>query len=159
MQGPLYYRPDAGPILTPVDPLEAAGPFVGVPWRPRGATPSGWHCGGCVAYLRRLIWGLESPGLEGLGVTPAEVRSVDRVEELVLAGVQAWRPVECRPGAVILFEVRKRLAHVGLVLSATDFVHSFGGEETTILPIDRRPWSARIRGFYDTADEPSVYRP
>lgn len=135
-----------------------AAPYVGVPWRPRGATPAGWHCGGCVAYLRRLIWGVDSPGLAGEDVSPAEVRSVDRVEALILEGMAAWQPVECRPGAVILFAIKDRPAHVGLVLSASDFVHSFGGQETTILRLADRPWSKRIRGFYDTAP-PSVPRP
>lgn len=127
-----------------------AAPFVGVPWIPRGDAPTGWDCRGCVAYLRRHIFGLESPGMTRDAYTAADVRSPERVEELVLERVGLWRPGDARPGAVILFQVFGRAAHVGLVLSSTDFVHSFGGQETTILRLDAPAWGHRVRGFYDT---------
>lgn len=90
--------------------------------------------------------------------TTTDLRSPETLERLVLERITAWRPVEARPGAVILFEVYRRPVHVGLVLSRSDFVHSYGGQETTILRLDNPSWSDRIRGYYDTADS-SVYRP
>ena len=158
MQGAIYHRPNAGPVLTALDPVLAAAPFVGVPWRPRGDDPAGWDCRGCVAYLRREIFGLESPGMTREFYSAADVRSPEAVERMMLERMGAWAEVPARPGAVVLFRVFGRNAHVGLVLSSSDFVHSFGGQETTILRLDDRAWSDRIRGFYDTA-EPSVYRP
>lgn len=90
--------------------------------------------------------------------TAADVRSPEAVERMILERAGAWSEVEPRPGAVVLFRVFGRNAHVGLVLSGADFVHSFGGQETTILRLDNPAWSGRIRGFYDTDRQPSVYR-
>lgn len=79
-----------------------------------------------------------------------DVRDPETVERLLLERMDQWDQVGPVPGAVILFHVFGRDAHVGLVLTATDFVHSFGGQETTILRLDDPQWSRRIRGYYDT---------
>lgn len=94
--------------------------------------------------------------MDGDFYSSLDVRSAERVESLIMERMGEWRPVEPRPGAVILFRVWNRDAHVGLVLSPTDFVHSFGGEETTILRLENDKWAKRRRGFYDTTrgDDP-----
>lgn len=127
-----------------------AAPYVGVPWKARGDDPAGWDCRGCVRFLRRRIWDLESPGMGNDFYSAVDVRDPEKLEKLLLARLVAWRPVDPTPGAVIVFRVFGRDAHVGLVLTATDFVHSFGGQETTILRLDDPQWSPRIRGCYDT---------
>ncbi len=150
MQGPLHDRSHAGPVLNPV---AAAAPYVGIPWRARGRTPDAWDCLGCVRFLRRKIFGLETPGFGLDTYTSTDVASSAEVERLVHASLSQWVQVPPRPGAVIVFRVFDRDAHVGLVLSRSDFVHSFGGQETTILRLDDHSWSRRIRGFYDTSDD------
>lgn len=158
MSGALYHRQNPGPVLTRRDPVRAAAAYVGVPWRARGDDPAGWDCRGCVVYLRREIFGLASPGMGRDFYTAADVKSAATVEGMIRDRSAAWVPVQAAPGALILFEVFGRAAHIGLVLSGTDFVHSFGGQETTILRLDHPAWSRRIRGFYDTAD-PRLSRP
>lgn len=82
--------------------------------------------------------------------TAADVASAETVESLIRERLSLWRSVGQRPGAVVLFEIFGRTAHIGLVLTAREFVHSFGGTETAILRLDDPSWSRRVRGFYDT---------
>lgn len=146
----------------------AAAPFVGVPWKARGDDPAtGWDCRGLVRYLRRLIFDKPSPGMGRDFYTVADVRSWETIESLVAERMGAWElvapfaaeePLAVRlarlatlpPGSVLLFEVFQRRAHIGLVLSAANFVHTFGGQDTTILRLDDSTWAHRVRGAYDT---------
>lgn len=157
MSRALYHRQDARPLL--MDPVRAAAPYVGVPWRPRGDSPEGWDCRGCVRFLRREIFGLESPGMARDSYSFSDLRSPERREELIRERIALWRPVSARPGAVIVFRAFGCDSHVGLVLSASDFIHSLGGQETTILRLDDVTWFPRIRGFYDTENDDRAPRP
>lgn len=157
--------------MTPAEVLAAAGQFVGVPYKEHGDTPAGWDCRGCVRHLRREIFGLESPGMDPAEYTVRDVKDLDLVADLMAARRGLWRelarfedepPAErvrqvgtLRPGAVILFSVFGRDAHVGVLLTRRDFAHTLAGQETTILRLDGDRWSSRIRGAYDTSrDDP-----
>lgn len=99
------------------------------------------------------MFGLQSP--DGSELYQAlEVREPSKVEAIFAAQMAAgWRPVDLRPGAVLLFEVFGRAAHVGLALSRRDFIHALEGAETAIVRLDDR-WSSRLRGAYDTDGDP-----
>jgi len=88
--------------------------------------------------------------------TSADAMHPDTVEALIRRRLDDWRPVPVRPGAVLLFSIFGRAAHMGLVLTASDFVHSLAGQDTTILRLDDPSWSRRIRGSYDTSDAAPV---
>ena len=132
--------------------LAAASRFVGVPYVPHGSTPDGWDCWGCTRYLRRELFGLQSPSWSEV-YSAADARDLGRVEELVRERLDAWRPVDVRPGAALLFRVFNRDAHVGLMLTRLEFIHTLAGQETTIVRLDDSRWANRLRGAYDTAPE------
>lgn len=149
MQGSLHHGAHPG---ARVSPSAAAARFVGAPYRPHGEDPvDGWDCLGLVRYLRREIFGLETPSYRGL-YSAADAVSPDNVERLLRSNMAAWRPVAPRPGAVVLFHWFGRDAHVGLILSASDFIHTHAGQDTTILRHTAEPWARRVRGTYDTLD-------
>jgi cell wall-associated NlpC family hydrolase len=138
--------------VTDAERLALALPFVGVPWSPRGEAPPAWNCWGCVRYLRRLIFGKDSPSFAE-AYNAADVADLARVETLISERLGSWTPVAPRPGAVLLFEQFGSVCHVGLVLTRADFVHTLGGTETTICRMRDQRWSRRMRGAYDTADQ------
>jgi cell wall-associated NlpC family hydrolase len=146
--------------VTDSEALAAAAHMVGVPWLPKGEDPAvGWNCWGCVRYGRRQIFGLESPSW-AQDYTSADVASRERVEELIAARMGGWEETEIRPGAVLLFRTFGRDCHVGLVLTRSDFIHTFGGTETTILRLNDPHWARRIRGAYDTRrQDRGLYQP
>lgn len=165
MQGPVHHRPHAGLVrLTPAA-------ILAVPYVEHGDTPAGWDCRGLVRHLRAELFGVDSPGMGPESYSAVDVRDRDLVERLMLERMGLWRELErfdeetgaeraarvgrLAPGAVILFSVFQRDAHVGLLLSPREFVHTIAGQGTTILRLDNARWSGRIRGAYDTRDRPS----
>lgn len=153
MQGALYRRPGAGPLrVTPEErrALRAAAPFVGAPYKKHGSTPDGWDCWGCARYLAREAFGVDVPGW-GEVYSALDVKRPDEVERLILEHLSAWEEVEVRPGAFLLFEVFGRRAHVGLMLTRRDFVHTLAGQETTIVTLAGSTWQNRLRGAYELA--------
>lgn len=151
MQSPLHRQPDTRPILTPRNTLAAASAYVGTPYLAHGRSAAGWDCWGCVAHIRREIFGLPSP--DGGDLYHAlEARDGAKVEALFAAQIAtAWREVPLRPGSVLLFEVFGHAAHVGLALTPREFIHALEGTETAILRLSDR-WAGRLRGIYDTYD-------
>lgn len=103
-----------------------------------------------MAYLRRELFGLQSPDASDLYL-PHETRDAGQVEALFAAHMGGWVEVPVRPGAVLLFEVFGRAAHVGLALTRREFIHAIEGTETAILRLSGR-WESRLRGAYDTSD-------
>lgn len=154
MQGAVYHRPHARALRLTISGREAlkrAAPYIGTPYKRHGQEPAtGWDCWGCVRYLRREIFGLESPSWAEV-YSVADVNDLEKVEGLIRKHLDAWRPVEVRPGAALLFEIFGRGAHCGLMLTATEFVHSLAGQETTLVRLDDSRWVNRLRGAYDTA--------
>lgn len=131
--------------------LERAAAFVGVPYIAPGGDLNGWDCRGCVRYCREALFSLPSPGLDSVVYSRQDARDIDEVERLVRANMAAWRPVTPRPGAVLLFSIYQREAHVGLFLGAGEFIHALAGAGTVIAPL-RGAWARRLRGAYDTVD-------
>lgn len=153
MQGPIYRGQDAGPLLvTPEErrALKAAAPFVGVPYLKHGSTPAGWDCWGCARYLRQEVFNLETP-LWSEAYTALDVRRPAEVERLILEHLAEWREVPVGPGAVLLFEIFGRRAHVGLMLTSREFVHTLAGQETAIVRLAGSIWQDRLRGAYELA--------
>lgn len=131
------------------DPLAAAVPFLGVPYRRHGDDPAtGWDCRGCVAYLRRAIFDLPSPGMDRDAYSVAQAADPAEVARLMAERRGLWREVPVRPGAVLLFDFLGHAAHVGLALTPSEFVHTLEGQETTIVRL-ADSWSRRLRGAYD----------
>lgn len=152
-------RPDAAALVES---------YCAVPYQAHGDTLAGWDCRGCVRHARAELFGLESPGMGREFYSTLDVRDLDAVESMMAARMALWRPLavfDDEPadhrartvgrlpgGAVLLFRVFKRDAHVGLLLNRRDFLHTMAGQQTTVARLT--DWAGRIRGAYDTDREP-----
>ena len=146
MQVQLHLGADAVSVLA------EAGQFVGVPYRLGGRSPAGWDCWGCVAHVRQALFGKVTPSWAETyspldGANP--VRLADVVERLIRERLDAWSPCPPRPGAVALFSLYGRPAHVGLMLDGVVMLHALGGCETALERIDGPRWASRLIGCFD----------
>ena len=127
---------------------ERASFLLGSPYVLNGFDPSGWDCRGLVSWCRREWNGRLSPGMDGF--FPAEeATDVDQVQELMLAQVHAWEQTEPQLGAVALFTVRQRIAHVGYMLNDHEFLHAREGYGTTTNSLYDKKWQRRFKGAYE----------
>jgi cell wall-associated NlpC family hydrolase len=133
-------------------PLQAAGAYVGAPYRLHGRDEAGWDCWGLVAALRGRIFGRPTPSWSELygpedGASAAAL--AEKVERLIRGHMAGWTPCAPRAGAVALLTVFGREAHVGLMLGPLDFIHVLAGSATAISRLNEPRWRTRFAGAYD----------
>lgn len=130
------------------DILKVVRPYLATPWVRHGDQPlAGWDCFGLLKFGRREWFGRPTPHLAEAW-TPEVAADPARVEARIREGLAAWREVEPRPGAAILFEVLGRVCHVGLLLTDRHFIHADEAAGTTVEDVRGR-WGRRVRGFHD----------
>ena len=133
--------------------LSAAAAYVGVPYRLHGRDLEGWDCWGCVGFARQALFGKGTPCwaevFDQIEPHASAARIPEAAEALIRERLSAWREVSCGPGAVVGLLVYGRLAHVGLMLDRTHFLHAMSGARTVITRLTDPRWSGRVRGFYD----------
>lgn len=130
-----------------MDIIKAADRYVGVPYRIHGRDLSGWDCWGCVRFARQELFGKVSPSWSE-AYNALDFRNPEALESIIKAHMDGWREVSITPGAVILFRVMNRDAHVGLYLGKGLFLHTLYNCETAIVPLE--DWNHRIVAVYDT---------
>ena len=138
-------------------PLQAAAPFVGVPYRLRGRTLDGWDCWGCVRHARAAIFGLDSPDWsEAYAATDGVTADTlaETTERLVRERIVAWTAVEPEPSAVALMSIFGRRAHVGLMLTDDEMLHAFGRAATVVERISSPRWKGRLVGCFQHGSRP-----
>jgi cell wall-associated NlpC family hydrolase len=122
--------------------------LVGKPfaWGARG--PHEFDCYGLVQEVCRRM-GRRVPDF----VSPEMQRSL---ADAAMEQQTLWTPVPCRPGAVALIEVKRRvdghiktdLGHVGVVLPGSRLIHCWEGTGGVTIE-DLWLWERRIEGFYE----------
>ena len=55
------------------------------------------------------------------------------------------------PGDVVVFTVGRAIGHVGVMLTATDFVHSIQGRKVQLSNRTVPPWIGRVAGYWRAA--------
>jgi len=127
---------------------EAAEKVLTVPYKLNGFDLSGWDCRGCVAWGRRNWLGLDSPGMDGwYPVEQAENPTF--VAQAMQERVAAWKKCELKAGAVVLLRVGERVAHVGLMLDAHNFLHARRVYGTCVDTFQKKTWLRRLEGAYE----------
>lgn len=131
--------------------LAKAAGYIVVPYRLHGATLEGWDCLGLVRTLRETLFARPTP--YGVGFyTRQDADDPDRRGALFDDGVKAWAPCEAKPGAVLLFSILGRPAHVGLLLTRRLFIHARDESTGTVIEELRGPWARRLLGCFDARD-------
>lgn len=113
--------------MTP-DLYALAAPLIGeAPYLDRGRSPAGWDCWGLIHWTREHWLGKPTPSYADL-YSEIDFRTPERralkTAAMIAAEIAAWDQVAPRPGAVALFTLYGRPVHVGLMLSARDFLHA-----------------------------------
>lgn len=118
--------------------------YVGIPYRAEGRDWWGCDCWGLVVLVYRERLGIELPTHAGY-VDPLSADAADAVS----TGKLAWRPVESpQPMDGVLFRIKGRPHHIGLVIREGWMLHTAAGKDSCIEPYTRPYWSARVEGFY-----------
>lgn len=135
-------------------PFERAAALVGIPYRLQGAALDGWDCLGCGRYVRTTLFGLPWRS-DGVEYSVGDAISAQRRAARINGALGDWTRLgdqasDIRPGAVLLFRYFGSPSHIGVALTATDFIHCDEGAGTVIVDFDREPqWQRRLRGVYD----------
>lgn len=132
-----------------MDPLRAAQPFVGVPYVLHGRDPTGWDCWGCVRWVRRAVFGLDSPCWGEVYADEAAGRA-DLWAALIAERLDAWTECEPKPGAVALIGRLGVEGHVGLMLTRNDLIHVERDSLTVVARRDAGPLLRRSFRFFET---------
>ncbi len=126
--------------------IELVQDLVGMPYRLGARLPGpATDCFGLVMECCRRI-GRTIPDPYQSSERPMDVKQwiADRLD--------GWRPCQAPvAGGVVEFRSHDQPAHVGFLLSATDFLHSTKKTGAVISRIDRAPWNTRVIGFYTYA--------
>ena len=127
---------------------EAAKHVLEVPYVINGMGPTGWDCRGLVSWCRRTWLNLPSPGMDGW--YPVEnAQNPDFVAMAIKERMDAWVESEKAAGAVVLFSVRQRVAHVGLMLDSHNFIHARENYGTSVNTLQDKKWLRRFEGAYE----------
>ena len=127
--------------------IKAAVEYVGVPYVIHGRDLSGWDCWGCVSVLRDRLFGKPTPSWVD-AYNAVDFQQPDKIADIISERMEGWRPVEERPGAVLLFRTLGAACHVGLYLERGQFIHALHKCDTVIVPLDS--WKGRLVAAYDT---------
>lgn len=128
--------------------LAKAAEYLDVPYRLHGAGCDGWDCLGLVRQLRLKLFDRGTP--YGVGFyTRQDADDPDRRGALFDEGVRSWRRCEPAPGAVALFSILGRPAHVGLLLTRRVFIHARDEATGTVIEDMAGPWARRLVGYFD----------
>ncbi|KQV66645.1 NlpC/P60 family protein [Caulobacter sp. Root343] len=128
--------------------LAKAAGYLVVPYRLHGAGVGGWDCLGMVRTLRHELFGLSTP--YGVGFySRQDADDYERRGALFDDGVKAWARCEPVPGAVALFNILGRPAHVGLLLTRRIFIHARDESTGTVIEDMAGSWARRLVGYFD----------
>ena len=110
--------------------------YLGIPYRLGGSSKKGMDCSGLVKQIYLKVFGIELPR-----------HSSHQSSFPMLAKVPED---ELNPGDLIFFSSnrkRKRINHVGIYLSDSNFIHAVRNKGVTISSLKNQYWRSRIRAM------------
>ena len=115
--------------------------YLGIPYRLGGSSKKGMDCSGLVKHIYLRVFGIELP------------RHSSRQSSFpMLAKVPED---ELTPGDLIFFSSnrkKKRISHVGIYLSDSNFIHAVRTKGVTISSLKNQYWRSRVRAMKRHAD-------
>lgn len=123
------------------------GRFVGLPFADHGRDATGADCWGGVRLVLRELCGLVLPDY---GKGYAHTGDSDGIAVAIRDGLVAdFQKVERpRPFDLVIFNIAGKPWHVGVVVSATQFLHWPEGQSSRIERFTDRMWARRVEGYY-----------
>ena len=122
-------------------------PYIGLPFENKGRGPACYDCWGLLRLLYADLKGQALPSLDG-GYSDAHDSA--RVERLALREIsRAWEKVETpQPYDAVVFYMRGKASHIGMMIDADHFIHTLPGRESCIERINSSIWNRTREGFY-----------
>lgn len=118
--------------------------YIGAPFAEKGRGPA-YDCWGLVHAIYREQLGIDVPSYDD-----RYFRTLDKnIPGILTAESKKWTRVRwAQPGDVVLFRIKGRVRHVGIVTAPGRMIHTLAGCETCIERYDTPLWRPRIDGFY-----------
>src|SRR5471032_2895422 len=115
--------------------------LIGTPFKYGGRGPDSFDCYGLCLHLFERDFGMKPPDY---GVS----EDFGRIQALMTSAAVFWTPITyAKPGSLVLFRVGRYIAHCGVVVSDSEFLHTW--EQSGGVVKERlEHWKNRIVGFY-----------
>lgn len=114
--------------------------LLGIPFGYGGRGPDVFDCYGLQEELHRRL-GQQIPDVR----SPAQQALI---ADLLGNEVQQWTPCHRGPGAVLTFRIGRYISHVGMMLSQTQFIHTWEGARLGVAVERVADWERRITGAF-----------
>jgi len=145
-------------MVVPWDIEARCAGLIGAPFQPKGDSPTGWDCRGCVRWCLSLC-GADVPDYrERYDAAIVSVSGRDERARILAEGLAAWRPVEPQAGAVALLEWLGVAGHVGFMISPRRILHADSRCGTALLDLDDAAADYRLRGAFVPAHITQIER-
>jgi cell wall-associated NlpC family hydrolase len=124
--------------------------YVNIPFQDKGRSLAGCDCYGLLALILREQFSVELPSYVGAYASAYEM---EETASLIAGRLPAdgWRRVtdRPRPGDGVVLRLLNRPWHVGVMVTATDFVHVFEDQGVSAIErLDSPRWARRVVGVY-----------
>lgn len=125
-----------------------ANDYVGIPFESKGRSKNGADCWGLVRLVYEDELGIELPDFGELYRSPASYSDIGRGIQSDLF-MDLWRPIE-KPesGDLIIIRWANNPAHVGIIASETEMLHTLQATDAVIQKFTSRIYLTRIWGFF-----------
>lgn len=122
--------------------------YIGIPFKENGRDLKGLDCYGLVWIIHKLELGIDLPGYNGEYFS--SLYDHDGIENLIARETMGrWKKqTAAEPFSTVVFRIRRRFSHVGLVIEKSSFIHSLVGCSVCIEDFDDLLWRNKVYGFY-----------
>lgn len=132
------------------------GPYVGLPFVPRGRDRTGLDCWGLARMVYASELAIDLPSFDA--ISPIEARRVATEMESA-RDVPPWHAVD-QPRAFDMLLMAGRpggrvALHVGVMVDATHVLHTFKGQNSCVLPLKHHFIAPLVLGWQRHQDAPS----
>jgi hypothetical protein len=119
--------------------------YVNIPFADGGRDISGCDCWGLVRLVYQQEFGIDLPSFSG----EYDVNDPQLLHDLIAQYKESWETLaEPEPGCVVLFRMFGSESHIGVAVSATQFLHAREKYASAVENFSSTEWNHRIVGYY-----------
>lgn len=139
--------------MAGIPPPDWVAPYIGLPWQTMGRDRDGLDCWGLVRLVLAERFDIDVPAYaEGGWRSQRKADDLRALETFIRGHMRDdWRSVGWvgrREGDGVLFNVRGRPLHIGLIVSPDWFLHIQAGHDAAVERFDSIAWRDRVHGAF-----------
>jgi len=120
--------------------------YIGIPYKDYGRDETGIDCWGLVCLVYKQEFNIELPTFD----SSYHVDDRKQLHQLIAQHRESWTQLDApKPGCVVLFKILGSESHVGIAISATQFLHARDGYDASVESFDSTNWRSRIVGYFE----------